>query len=57
MQILYINFAHYAKVKRDTSICPIVMWDTNKIRVFMKWIVRLGSVGNDKIHNTELKDK
>lgn len=57
MQILYINSVHYAKVRRDTSICPIVMWDPNEIRVFMKWIDKLGGVGNDKLQNTELKDK
>lgn len=54
---MYINFVHYAKVRRDTSIYPIVMWDANEIRVFMKWIDKLGGVGNNKVYNTELKDK
>lgn len=41
-QMLYFNSILSAKVRRDRSICPLAVWNTDEIKWLMKWIEHKG---------------
>ena len=38
MQILYINSVAHWKIQKDPSMCPVVLWNANDIKKFVKWL-------------------
>lgn len=49
LQVLYINSVIYGKNRKDASMCPVVRWDADGIRRFIKWLDMQGGVGTEKV--------
>ncbi|XP_024955347.2 uncharacterized protein LOC112498549 isoform X2 [Citrus sinensis] len=49
LQILYINSVAYWKVQRDSSMCPVGLWNAKEIKRFMKWLEKQEGIGTDKV--------
>lgn len=49
-QMLYFNSILYAKVRRDRSMCPLAVWNTDEIKRLMKWIEHKRGYGNTEVN-------
>lgn len=44
-----MNSVVYRKIKRDPTLCPLVIWDAKETRRFLKWLNKQGGIGTDMV--------